>query len=240
MQREQNDNVVVITVDDDEMKLFIRKVYLYAISFILTTSCIWLIISITEYNFNRDVPVPFFVWLMLAFSFMVILQCCPNTRYIFPINWTLAIGIIVFITLAGACIMHVYSPLTVAIVLTAAGLVVILLHLFGALCPRKALPSSLITGCLMLVLLVALIVFMVLMLFIESPVYALVFFILLFCVICLSIPYHAQFINGRLQIVPLLDMLWCALTIYIDFFMLFYCIAFFYIFYFQVNNQSAD
>ncbi|XP_032584253.1 uncharacterized protein LOC6576516 [Drosophila mojavensis] len=224
-------NRVIVIIPEELYKRFIRLVYLWALFFILIYCTTCLVISTLQINLRAEVPVPFYVWLLLGFVLMIILQCCPKTQRIYPLNWILVILIVLTITLTSAYAMDLYHWKVLLTGMAISFVLVALFHVLGALCPQTWLPGGLLTGCLMLFMIVAIMVFLFLMIFMRDPVYCLVFFVLLLAITLLGMPYHAQFIHGRLQAIPLFTMGTCALSVFIDFIICALCISIFFLYY---------
>ncbi|KAM8714680.1 hypothetical protein ACLKA7_001091 [Drosophila subpalustris] len=104
---------IIVVIDDATLKAFVRCVYIVAAIFILVTSITWLAISWTEFDFYAAVPVPSFAWILLAFFLLMVMNCVPPVRRIFPINWGITICILVLIIFAGACLVGSINVLNV-------------------------------------------------------------------------------------------------------------------------------
>jgi len=219
---------IVVIIDDATLKLFVRRVYLYAVIFILVTSVTLLLVAWTNFLFEEAVPVPYFVWILLSFLLLMIMNCVPQTRYIFPINWIMTISIVILLIFAGACFVKLFAALVLFATLVVSIAIVGMSYACGAMCPQKLLPGVLCTACLSCILIINMFVFLILIIFLRSPIIGLVFASTLFCLLLVMMPFHAQYIHGRLEIVPLLDVLHCALSIHIYFVLTFYAINYFY------------
>ncbi|KAL7731704.1 hypothetical protein ACLKA6_015071 [Drosophila palustris] len=222
-QRQRQEPIIVI-IDDATLKKFVRCVYIIALIFILVTSITWLAFSWTEFNFYGAVPVPYYVWILVAFLLLMILNCVPKTRYIFPLNWGITIVIVILYIFAGACLFCQNDVLILLGILFGVLAIVAVFYAFGAKCPQKLLPGVLCTAVLSCLLIVLLLVFIIVMIFLKNAIIGLVSAITLLCLIILMMLFHAQYIHGRLQIVPLFDMLHCSLFIYLHFALLVYAI----------------
>ncbi|XP_070075817.1 uncharacterized protein [Drosophila takahashii] len=73
-QNEQN-NMIIIN-DPRVLKSFVRLVYIFTIIFCLCSVVPWLTISATGLIVDQSIPVPSFVWLILAFICLITLSCC--------------------------------------------------------------------------------------------------------------------------------------------------------------------
>ncbi|XP_032293700.1 protein lifeguard 1-like [Drosophila virilis] len=235
---EQDQNRIVVVIPEEVFHTFVRKVYLISTVFVLITCAAWLTISILDFDFIEETKVPIYVWFILTFVTFIIFHWCPRVRYIFPLNWILVVCIVAFLTLGGCCFMRLYNPLILVCGMVITLTVIVILHVCGAMCPLVILPGGLLTGCLMILIMIVLLVFAFLMFFLRDPVYGFVFFVLLFCLLVLVIPFHAQYIHGRLQIVPLFDLPSCAVSVFIDFVTVFICISYFY--YYHLYLKTGD
>ncbi|KAM8714682.1 hypothetical protein ACLKA7_001093 [Drosophila subpalustris] len=219
---------IIVVIDDATLKAFVRCVYIVALIFILVTSITWLAISWTEFDFYGAVPVPYFAWILLAFLLLMIMNCVPQARHIFPINWGITIIIVILFIFAGACLVGLMPVLIVLAALVGSIATVAIFYACGALCPQKLLPGVLCTACLSCILVITLFILIVLIIFIRNAIIGLVFAISLFCLVVLMMPFHAQYIHGRLEIVPMFEMLHSSLTIYIHFVLIFVAIDYLY------------
>ncbi|XP_034480689.1 uncharacterized protein LOC117786500 [Drosophila innubila] len=90
-EREREREQVVVIVDAATLRIFIQHVYMYSVIFILVTSIILLVMSATKCSIYPAVPVPYFVWILLAFTLLMILNCFPQARHIVVLNWIMTI-----------------------------------------------------------------------------------------------------------------------------------------------------
>ncbi|KAH8377902.1 hypothetical protein KR093_007760, partial [Drosophila rubida] len=219
----EEEQITIVVVDEDTLRLFIRKVYLVAMIFILATSVTWLAISGAEFPFYPTIPVRYFFWLVPILPLLILFSCFPQIRYIFPWNWLITVLIVILFTFAGACIMDQFHVLNVFIGLGCIIMVLAIFYACGAFCPVAALPGLIAMSCMTCLLFIALIVLMIVLIFIRHPALGLSLGILFMVLTVTMILFHSQYIHGRLQIVPLFDGLYCSLLIYIHFTAL--CIA---------------
>ncbi|XP_062142763.1 uncharacterized protein LOC133850642 [Drosophila sulfurigaster albostrigata] len=226
-QRPESDQVVVYVIDELTLQMFIRKVYLIAIIFILSTSVTWLSIAASGFEFYPTIPVPFFVWLLPILPLILILDCVPKIRYTFPWNWAITILIVILITFAGACFMDQIEFLMVLLGVAISIVIVAAFYVCGALCPQSFVPGMLCTAVMSCLFLITLFSIGIVLIFVKSPVLYLVFGILLLCMTVVIMPFHAQYIHGRLQVVPLFDVLHCSMTIYFHFIVTFSALCIF-------------
>ncbi|XP_064546967.1 uncharacterized protein LOC135434342 [Drosophila montana] len=233
---EQDQNRIVVIIPDEVFQAFVRKVYVIATMLILITCATWLTIAFLKFNVVNETKVPFYVWFILTVVTVIIFNWCPRVRYIFPLNWIMVVCIAIFLILGGSCFMYAFDPLNFLCGIAIALAVIVVLHICGALCPLTVLPGGLLTGCLLILIMIVLLVFLFLMFFLSDPVYGLVFYSLLFCLLVIVIPFHAQYIHGRLQIVPLFDMASCVLTVFLDFVMVLLCISYFYFYHIYLGT----
>ncbi|KAL7731703.1 hypothetical protein ACLKA6_000987 [Drosophila palustris] len=102
---------IIVVIDDATLKAFVRCVYIVAAIFILVTSITWLAISWTEFDFYGAVPVPSFAWILLAFFLLMVMNCVPPVRRIFPINWGITICILLQYFMPVVLCVHKYCCL---------------------------------------------------------------------------------------------------------------------------------
>ncbi|KAL7739213.1 hypothetical protein ACLKA6_015072 [Drosophila palustris] len=194
---------IIVVIDDATLKAFVRCVYIIAAIFILVTSITWLAFSWTEFRF-------------LCGSSRAVL-CVDPAGIPFADDHELR-----------ACLVGLMPVLIVLAALVGSIATVAIFYACGALCPQKLLPGVLCTACLSCILVITLFILIVLIIFIRNAVIGLVFAISLFCLVVLMMPFHAQYIHGRLEIVPMFEMLHSSLTIYIHFVLIFVAIDYLY------------
>ncbi|KAH8273775.1 hypothetical protein KR044_000217, partial [Drosophila immigrans] len=224
-ERPDPGQILVVVIDETTLQLFIRKVYFIAVIFVLATSVTWLGISGTECHVYAAIPVPFLVWLLPVLVIMLLMDCIPKIRYTFPWNWMLTIIIVILVTIAGAYVMGSVKVLVLLLGLAIAAGIVAVFYVYGAMCPLSLLLGFVATSVLSCLLTITALVIAIVLLFVDNLILFLVFGILLLCMTVVVMPLHAQFIHGRLQIVPLLDSLHCARGIYFHFIVIFTAIA---------------
>jgi len=226
LERERERAQVVIIVDAETLRIFIQNVYMYSIIFILVTSMTLLVMSAIKCSIYPEVPVPYFVWILLAFTLQMIMNCFPQARHIVGLNWVLTIWVQILVILAGACVMHLFPSLRVLASIVGSLAIVGIFYAYGAMCPQKLLPGYLFVYFVSFVFGVTVFVCVVLITF-GYHIFNLVFAISLFCCSLLVMPFHAQYIHGRLEFVVLRDMLHSALTIYMYFVAIVFAIQYF-------------
>lgn len=218
----------VVVIDEAKLRIFVLSVYISGAIFILATSITWLVISGTKFAFYPAVPVPYFVWIILAFLLLMTVNCIPQIRYWFPFNWMMTVIIVMLIAFAGACLMDLFPVLIVLTGLALSFAIVGMFYAMGALCPQKVLPGILCTACMSSIFVITLLVLCILICFLRNRFIGLALGIVLFCFVIIMMPFHARYIHGRLDIVPLFDMLHCVLSMYIHFTTVFYTLGYFY------------
>ncbi|KAH8418887.1 hypothetical protein KR222_009077, partial [Zaprionus bogoriensis] len=231
-QREDQEGVLV-TVDEEVLRLFVRKVYVLAIIFLAITCSAWITVSVLEYDIREAIVVPYIVWLITALTLMFIMNCIPQTRFCFPCNWIMTILIVGCVAVAGTYLYCSIQYLLLLILMGIAAIIVVVFYAIGAFCPQKMLPNVLCTMITALVLIIVLFVLVIVLIFIRSPILLLCFALLLFCLLGLLIIFNAQYIHARYEILPIFDMLHCSLNIFFHYVIMLYVLCHFYIYYEQ-------
>jgi len=204
----------IIISDIRVLKEFVLQVYFFAIVFCLLSMLPWLIISATGVVVGQSIPVPSFVWLILAFICLVILSCCGQVRFKYPCNRILTFITVLLITLCGSYYMFMINIWVLLVALMASGSFVVLLSVCGAICPLKVLPNEFAASILMAICIILLFTLGILMFFLRSPViYLVISFVLIILVVTMGL-YQSQCIHGRRNVIPLGDATIWALGIY--------------------------
>lgn len=214
----ENRDRIVVVVEPGAVQQFVKRVYLIAIIWICIACHAWAAIILTEFNFEKATKIPRFVWLMLAFFFIMTMVCLPELNYVLPpCGVIMTLFIVFFIILAGS-----YLVLGLTIKQFIVGILVTMLTLaalysYGAMAPQQCIPSVNFLVLLFIILTIVLSAQLIIMPFVKSPTLYLAFLLLFFLFILLSTIFNSQYIHGRFDIVPLNDALHCALSIFIQF-----------------------
>ncbi|KAH8418858.1 hypothetical protein KR222_005433, partial [Zaprionus bogoriensis] len=209
---------------------FVRKVYIFATIFILIECVTWITVSVLDFNMMDAILIPFLVWIIGAFSLLIIMNCLPQTRFCFPCNWIMAVVIMTCLIMAGAYIFYNVDFLLVLAGLGATAAIIILVYAVGAFAPQVMLPGILCTGLLSCVLSIVLFSMAICLMFIKNVILLLCFGIALFCLTALMMLFNAQYIHARYEILPIFDMVHCFLEIFIHFTLIFMCLWIFLFF----------
>ncbi|XP_039501732.1 uncharacterized protein LOC120458217 [Drosophila santomea] len=221
-------NELVNTVEgtDEELLVFIRTVYVEAGILCFVSTITLMVISSMNISVVNILPVPPYVWLILALALLAVLICLPVRRIRRLIPWTMVGGIVAFFTLSAACFMCIYDIPDLVLYFTIMVLVVGGLMICGAKCRKSCLPNGLVTGVIVALCLAVLIPLIFLSL--ASIRYFFVSFsAVLSALVMTLIPLQTQFIHGRLQYSPIGLEPICSTMIYLSSFALFICICVF-------------
>eukprot|EP00099_Drosophila_melanogaster_P029247 NP_788008.1 uncharacterized protein Dmel_CG32988 [Drosophila melanogaster] len=226
----------VLVINERELRAFIFRVYLSSVVLCLLSSISWIILSALAVRVYKAIPVPPFVWLILAFIILSVLGCIAQTPALTLLCWGLVLGSLFFLTLFGAYYMHLVRVWVLLIAILVAGSLLALLHLYGAKSPEVLLPNIICTCCIFLLLTVTMIVLLILFLIINDMRYLLALAIVFVILIAFMAPFQARFICGRLQQVPYGETADCANGIYLHFIFLLSCMLVFALYYKLVNS----
>ncbi|KAH8352117.1 hypothetical protein KR084_002018, partial [Drosophila pseudotakahashii] len=226
-----------ISISDPKvLKSFVRLVYIFALLFCLCSVVPWMIVSATGVIVGQSIPVPSFVWLILAFICLITLSCCGQVRFRYPCNIILAVFTVLLITLCGSYYMFLINIWILLVALLASGSFVVLLNICGAKCPLKMLPNDFWASIFMATCVILLFALGVFMFFLRRPILSLLIaLVLIFLVMNMGL-YQSQYIHGRRNIIPLGDAPACALGIYSNFIVILICFSAFYYFYCYFEN----
>ncbi|EDV58302.1 uncharacterized protein LOC6542605 [Drosophila erecta] len=211
---------------DKELLVFIRTVYIEAVLLCSASTVPLLVTSSLSISVVKILPVPPYVWLLIAIALLVFLICLPIRRTRPLIVWTMVGGIVLFSTLTAACFMSIFDIPDLVLYFFIMLLVVGGLMVCGAKCRKSCLPNGLVTGVIVTLCLAALLPLSFLSLL--SIRYFFASFCAILCILVMTvIPMHAQFIHGRLQYSPIGLEAICSTLIYLCTFTVFFCICVF-------------
>ncbi|XP_017013214.1 uncharacterized protein [Drosophila takahashii] len=171
-------------------------------------------------------PVPPYVWLLCALCILIIFPCLPIRRLRKLIVWSLVILIVWFVTLTGACYVGLYDVTELVVYMAVMIVLMISLLICGANCRKPCLPNVLFSGVIVALCLAALFPLGILSL-LSHRYYFVGFSGALFILGLTIVPLQAQFIHGRLRYVPLGLEPICSLGIFIDAWILVFCLCVF-------------
>ncbi|EDV58301.1 uncharacterized protein LOC6542690 [Drosophila erecta] len=226
----------VLVINERELRAFIFRVYSSSVVLCLLSAIPWIILSALGVKVSKDIPVPSFVWLILAFIIVTVLSCIRQTPALTLLCWGLVLGYLIFFTLFGAYFMHLIPVWVLLVSILVAGFLLALLHFYGAKGPEVLLPSIICTCCILLLLFITMFVLVILFAVIKDLRYLLALSIVLVIMILLMAPFQARFICGRLQQVPYGETADCACGIYMHFTFLVSCLLVFAYYYRKVND----
>ncbi|KAH8353039.1 hypothetical protein KR084_008422 [Drosophila pseudotakahashii] len=210
----------------NELRVFARTVYIKAAVLCSVSAFLLMIISSFEFSVVSVLPVPPYVWLLCALSILIIFPCLPIRRLRKLIVWALVIGIVWFVTLTGACYVTLYDVTELVVYMALMILVMIPLLICGANCRKPCLPNVRFSGVVVGLCLAALLPLGILSL-LSHRYYFVGFSGVLFILGLTIVPLQAQFIHGRLPYVPLDLEPICSLAIFIDAWILVFCMCVF-------------
>ncbi|XP_016942134.2 uncharacterized protein [Drosophila suzukii] len=212
--------------DANELRVFAHTVYIKAVVLCSVSAFLLMIISSLKFSVVSVLPVPPYIWLLLALGILVVLACLPVRRLRKLVIWSMVCGIVALVTLTGACYVRVYDVTDLVIYIASMLLVMIPLLICGAKCRKPCLPNVLFTGVVVCLCLVALFPLGILAL-LSHRYYFVAFSAVLFVMGVVILPLQAQFIHGRLRYEPLDLEPICSLAFFIDAWILVFCICVF-------------
>ncbi|XP_017057329.1 uncharacterized protein LOC108098722 [Drosophila ficusphila] len=234
---QQGDQPEIIVIGERELRAFIFKVYLCAVGLCFLTAIPWIVLSALEVDVYKAIPVPPFVWLILAFVILTILSCIRQTPPMTLICWGLVLGSLFFITFYGAYYTHLVNVWVLVVSLVISGVLIALLNLYGAKSPSIFLPNVICTCCVFLLAVITMIVLLILYMVINDLRYLLGFAIVFCIMIIFMVIFQARFLCGRLQHVPYGETASSANSIYLHFIFLTSCMLVFALYYNHVNKD---
>ncbi|XP_016973818.1 uncharacterized protein LOC108040746 [Drosophila rhopaloa] len=229
-----------ITISDPKvLSKFVRQVYLFSTLFCLISVVPWIIISWSGIILGEHIPVPAFVWLILALICLIILSCCPHKRFKYPCNRILSVITVFLITLFGSYYMFMVNTWVLLGSLLASGSFVVLLSVCGAKCPLRMLPNECSASIVIGTCVILLFTLGILMFFLRSPIFYLAIGIVLIVLVITMGLYQARYVHGRQKFIPLEDAPLCAMGIYTYFVINLVCFSGFYYFYLEaIQNET--
>ncbi|XP_016973835.1 uncharacterized protein LOC108040758 [Drosophila rhopaloa] len=227
----------IIVISGRDLRAFIFRVYVSSLLLCVVSSIPWIILSALVVDVYEDIPVPPFVWLLLAFIILTILSCVRQTPATTLFCWGMVVASLFFITLYGAYYMHLVNVWVLLVSMIASGALLFLLHLYGARSPEVLLPNLLCTCCVFLLATITMIVLIILFLVIRDLRYMLAFAIVFVILIVFMAPFQARYICGRLRQVPYGETASCANGIYLHFVFLIGSMLVFALYFDYVNNE---
>lgn len=214
----ENRDRIVVVVEPAAVQEFVKRVYLTALIMILIACLAWVLIIVTEFDFGKATRIPRFVWLMLAFFFLMTMICIPELNYILqPCSVTMTLCIVFFTIMAGFYLVLGFTILQFLQGVLITTLMLIALHAYGARAPQQCVPSVIVFVLLFIILTIILSIQLIMLPFVKSPTLYYAFLLLFFFFLVLSNVFSSQYIHGRFDIVPLNETLHCAMSIFIQF-----------------------
>lgn len=214
----ENRDRILVVVEPGAVLQFVKRVYLIAIVWICIACHVWGAIILTDFDFEKTTRIPRFVWLMLAFFFIMTMVCLPELSYVLPpCGVIMTLCVVFFVIMAGFYLVLglTIKQFIVGVLVTMLALAV--LYTYGAMAPQQCVPSVKFLVILFIILTIILSAQLIIMPFVKSNTLYLAFLLLFFFFILLSTIFNAQYIHGRFDIVPLNDVLHCALSVFIQF-----------------------
>ncbi|XP_030374275.1 uncharacterized protein LOC115623870 [Scaptodrosophila lebanonensis] len=118
------------------------KIYTVGLILVAISLAQLIVLKVLDVDLQKYVPVPGFVWMMVALICMTIM-ICTDLFSVYPINWLLAILIVEVVTFGVAVGRWTLVTMEVAFMVVGITLfITILLHLLGAFCPLYMLPGT--------------------------------------------------------------------------------------------------
>lgn len=219
------DTISYLSIDSYTAIAFVRNVYAN-LAILSTVSIIqMLIVSLFSVEVSQMLPVPAFLWLIMAFAILTLLNCTPRLRYKAPYNWLLAIVIVECVTLFT---LHfhflVYSYVMILCGLFAVVCVIVCTY-WGAKGPKRYMPNAATATVIVGTALVCMFLFLVIAILIKR-VFILGFIFVLFILVAMVATVQSEFIHARMNYFPMGDEVGCAVTIFLCGWAMHSCILF--------------
>lgn len=209
-----NQEYTVILVEEKELRLFIKKVYLFACLLILIACVTWGVTILVQFDLRKTLNVSIVIWLGIALFLALFLLVFITKN---PWNTLLSLCCAIFIIIVGVCVA-VHVPLQQYIIGVLLALVTLIVLCFGsAFCPEKYLPSFEFIFFLFIILAIVLIALVIVLLFSNSLILMLAILLIYFCISVVSIIFHTQYIHGRFDTVPIDNLIYYSLSIFLKF-----------------------
>ncbi|KAH8314043.1 hypothetical protein KR067_002500, partial [Drosophila pandora] len=226
----------ILIIDEHQLHHFIFKIYSLAITLCMLSAIPWIILSSLYLEVEEKIPVPPWVWAVLAMIVLTVLSCIPQTPNTTPICWALVILCVFFITFFGAYYVHYQKVAVLVSSMLISIILLVLLHFYGAKAPEIVLPNILCTCCVVLFGMITMMTLMILMLITRNVIYQLALGIVIMIIVISTAPIQAMYNCGRLNYVPIHETAGCANAFYIHFVFGTACMLLFAEFYKAVNK----
>ncbi|XP_030377789.1 uncharacterized protein LOC115626551 [Scaptodrosophila lebanonensis] len=198
-------------------KAFVAKVYSLTLGLLAVT-----LVQCLVFRWIRiKQPLPIFIWVVFILVALSMLNCFPRTRYTFPVNWLLLFVIIECATMAMMYFIQNMSTMEFGLLLLVTTVLMAFLHICGVFAPRPYVPEETCSICTSFLMLVVGAVLFVIVLLTDHPNFLLLFFLPIIIMTIILVPYHAEAMHGRWQILPFRSALIYSLEMHLDFIVLF-------------------
>lgn len=208
------------TVEPEELRRFVRRVYLYACICIGIACLTWSATIWSKFDLERSTSIPKYAWLILTFIFLITITCIPELRYLSPWNLIIMLCIVLFIIIEGMCLLFEIEMKQFMAGVLATLLLLLAIYSCEALCSRENM-ADLYLMLLILMSFLVVIILMTCVIAILASTYSFLaqWIFLLFFVffVLISISISAKYIHGRYEILSLHDIFFNTLTVFIQF-----------------------
>lgn len=222
---DQVETISYLSIDSNTTISFVRNVYAN-LAILSTVSVIQiLVVTLIGAKVSKILPVPAFLWLIIAFAVLTLLNCTPRLRYKAPYNWLLAIVIVECVSLFT---LH-FNFLVFSYVMIGCGVLAVLCVIcftyWGAKGPKRYMPNATSAAVIAGTAFVAMFLFLVLAVF-KSNLFLLGFIFVLFILVAMVAIVQSEFIHARMNYFPLGDEVGCAVIIFLCGWAMHSCILF--------------
>lgn len=208
------------TVEPDELRRFVKRVYLYACICIVIACLTWSATIVTKFDLERTTSIPKYAWLILTFILLVTLTCIPELRYLPPWNLIIMLCVVLLIIIEGMCLLFEIDMKQLMFGVLATLLLLLAIYSCEALCSQENM-ADLYLMLLILMSFLVVIILMTCVIAILASTHSFVtqsFFLLFFVFfVLISILIGAKYIHGQFEILSLHDIIFNSLTVFIQF-----------------------
>lgn len=226
--RAAEQDITLIVIDQQELRRFIKKVYLCALIFTMIAYLTWGAVIIIKFDITKFVNIPVFVWIISAFMVLVLLNCIPGLNQNNIVTLILVLCVMFFYIMAGVSIMIyiTFQEYIIGVLLTFATQAAI--HSAAAFCPQNCLLRFGFFVFVFTTLLIVLPILLIISIFVDNFMLRVsIVLIFAFLLLILSL-FQAQYLNGRFDIVPLNEVYTVSLSTFTQSALLLFCFELLY------------
>lgn len=190
-------------IDPQDLLAFVRTVYINASFLYFITAVIVLVVSSFHLRILEVLPVPPYVWLMVALATLtIIIYIRTSSRLPIMVSWILVLGIVVFVTLFLICFTYRYNLAQLILSALLAGLIVFVMNMIGARCRKSCLPNAFAYTVIIITCIFCAVLMGFLAVFTQKMRWFLYLTIITVILTMFAAVLQSEFIHGRMHYVP--------------------------------------